>query len=138
MNWPSVLLAALSVIVCCQAHHLHLAILPDPEAQGQAATKTGRHDLYAIADSLKKLGHAVSIIEKVAEESIYDLLANKTASKEAMFNAILAQGEPHLRCLWLPCVIASIYRWGIAALCVRHRKGGHAHFFILIFCTLAY
>ncbi|EIE18186.1 hypothetical protein COCSUDRAFT_45597 [Coccomyxa subellipsoidea C-169] len=87
------LVAALFLLTCCNAAQLRLAILPEQDATGQAAHKTGMHDLAAFARGLEKLGYAVSVISKLPEEGILELLASGPAPEDALFDAILCQGD---------------------------------------------
>lgn len=90
--WRVALVAAL-LLTCCHGAKLRLAVLPDQDSTGQAAHKTGRHDLIAYARGLEKLGHTVTIINKLSEEDALALLASGLAPKDALFDAILSQGE---------------------------------------------
>ncbi len=101
---PGPLVAALFLLTCCNAAQLRLAILPEQDATGQAAHKTGRHDLAAFARGLEKVGYAVSVISKLPEEGILELLASGPAPEDALFDAILCQGAS-LCFSWNPFIL---------------------------------
>ena len=93
MKWQNAGLVTLFLLTCCKAAQLRLGIFPEQNAEGHAAHRTGRHDLMAFARGLEKLGHSVTIINQVSEERIHELLASGPAPRDALFDAVIAQGE---------------------------------------------
>lgn len=98
MSWHGALLASLLLLTCCHAAQLRLAVLPQQETSGQAAHKSGMHDLVAFARGLEKLGHAVTVITKLPEKGVLELMATGPGPDDALFDAILSQGAPPNMC----------------------------------------
>lgn len=98
MSWRGALLSALLLLTCCHAAQLRLAVLPEQDTAGQAAHKTGMHDLAAYARGLEKLGYTVTVITKLPEEGVLELLAIGPAPDDALFDAILCQGAAPCLC----------------------------------------
>lgn len=107
MKWQSAGMATLLLLTCCETAQLRLGIFPEQNAEGDAGHRTGRHDLLAFAHGLEKMGHAVTIINQVAEERIHDSLASGPASKDALFDAVLTQGEPHLAAIMTGTILGT-------------------------------
>lgn len=85
-------LALLVVLQACQGERLRLAVIPDPREQ---IVNPFAHGLPAYAAGLRKLGHNVTLLDKVEDNAklLEGLLGSSNRTQDAYFDAVLTQGK---------------------------------------------
>ena len=81
----------LMLMQACMSEGLRLAVIPDPE---ESSRHQNSHELPAFASGLRDLGHEVSLLEAVKDNStaLEELLGSGISPEDAYYDVVLTQG----------------------------------------------